>query len=420
MKVEFFGGGGKVSYDAKAERIYSQVQQARHDLTVNGVHHLHGAEVWRAYQLEFYIPFPQVDQLRLWVGYGNGSSGKTTDAEFFVNNFSLVRVADPPGADAAAPHPIGAVEPRGTLIPLGGRWFYEASAGETQPPKSFNHANAERLLYHDNVYSAPFAGNTSATLRAGDLDLMGNIVSHDQPVLDNVTIRFDATAMIIHTMGLPNHPTGKFPNYGFGEDGNPNYIQEQDDTYYIPLNPTPNPRRFVTTLNNSNHALPMGPIGIAVNGIVFFNPFDMGNQDATNLMDLCCGHPNQDGQYHYHKYPICINSPWADNGTGPSPLIGWAFDGYPIYGPYQSTDVMAKDVKGPDALNDFNIHYDKDRGWHYNVTPGKFPYLIGGYWGTEDSRDKHGPGGPMGGGGGFGGPPGRGGQGRPPFGPPPF
>jgi hypothetical protein len=152
----------------------------------------------------------------------------------------------------------------------------------------------------------------------------------------------------------------------------------------------------------------MGPIGIALNGVVFFNPFDLGNQDATDLMDRCCGHPQQQGVYHYHKYPICLNSPWDDQGTGHSALIGFAFDGFPLYGPYESKDVMAKDITGEHALNDFNLHFDPQRGWHYHVTPGKFPYLLGGYWGTEDSRDRQRP--PMGGmrnGGGNGGGPGN-------------
>ncbi len=52
-------------------------------------------------------------------------------------------------------------------------------------------------------------------------------------------------------------------------------------------------------------------------------------------MDRCCGHPDPDGTYHYHKYPICMKSPWADDGTDHSPLIGFAFDGFPIYGPYE-------------------------------------------------------------------------------------
>ena len=82
------------------------------------------------------------------------------------------------------------------------------------------------------------------------------------------------------------------------------------------------PAAPVAPHENSNHALPMGPIGVAVNGVVFFNPFDAGSEDATDLTDLCCGHPTPDYEYHYHKYPICINSPWADNGQGPSPVIG--------------------------------------------------------------------------------------------------
>jgi len=191
-------------------------------------------------------------------------------------------------------------------------------------------------------------------------------------------------------------------------------------TYYIPLEPKENPNHAVTTTDNSNHALPMGPIGIAINGVVFFNPFDAQSTDATDLMDRCCGHPAPDGQYHYHKYPICVNSPWADEGKEHSPLIGFAFDGFPVYGPYVAKDLMAKDATGDQGLNDFNIRNDPDRGWHYQVTPGKFPYIIGGYWGTEDPRDvlRGGPGG-MGGRGGRNGPPGGGRMGGSPGGGPP-
>ena len=32
-------------------------------------------------------------------------------------------------------------------------------------------------------------------------------------------------------------------------------------------------------------------------------------------------------------------------------------------------------------LNAFNVHKDAERGWHYHVTPGKFPYIIGGFAG---------------------------------------
>jgi hypothetical protein len=47
---------------------------------------------------------------------------------------------------------------------------------------------------------------------------------------------------------------------------------------------------------------------------------------------------------------------------------------------------MAKDDKEK-PLDDFNMRHDDDRGWHYNVTPGKYPYTIGGFAGTPDARN---------------------------------
>jgi hypothetical protein len=380
IRVEFFGQGGKISYDAKGQSIWPIIQQERKDFTVNGVHHVGGAAVWRTYQLDFYLPFPQVDTVNLIVSFAHGQADRPLASEFFITDFSLIRLPDPTGPDTAQP---ADWQPQGTPILIAGRWFYDAPPGQTAIPDQFNSSNADRLLYKDSQWSAPFASQTSAYLRAGDKDLQGNIALIDRPILDNVTIRFDSTSMIIHTHGLPNHPTGKFPQFF----GNPNYIQEQDETFYIPLTPRINPDHIATAKDNSNRALPMGPIGVAVNGVVFFNPFDANSQDATDLMDRCCGHPSPDNLYHYHKYPICMNSPWSDDGKEHSPLIGWAFDGFPIYGPYAAPNIMAKDITGDYALNDFNIHYDDQRGWHYQVTPGKFPYIIGGYWGYPDPRD---------------------------------
>lgn len=435
MKVEFFGDGGRTAYDGKLKQLFPIIQQARRDLSVNGDLRVGGAAVWRDYVLNFYVPFPQVDRVKLTVsctggggipantpeppvpasgGFRRGPQPKLLDTAghaFLITDFSLLRLPEP--ASAGRKDAPAAAHWPDHLLPLGGRWFYAARPGETQPPALFDHTNAERLLYRDGPNGqceVPFFENMSATLRAGDKDLAGDTVTADRLVADNVTVRFDAGSMILHTHGLPNHPTGRFPEEGFGPSFNPNAIQEQDETFYIPLDPKVNPGHFALAGNKSNGALNMGPIGVAVNGVVFFNPFDAGMMDATSLMDRCCGHPNPFGQYHYHKYPICLNSPWADEGNAHSPLIGWAFDGFPIYGPYESANIMAKDETGPAALNAFNIHYDPARGWHYHVTPGKFPYLIGGYWGVVDNRDIRRPRG--------NGPPPGGGP--PPEGPPPF
>jgi hypothetical protein len=153
----------------------------------------------------------------------------------------------------------------------------------------------------------------------------------------------------------------------------------------FPVEPKKSDSAIAMTQGNANRALNMGPTGFAVNGVVFYNPFDAGMTDASRIMDRCCGHPSPDYMYHYHKYPICVNTPFADKGQGHSPVIGFGQDGFPVYGPYETNGVMAKDVTS-NKLNDFNAHFDEQRGWHYHATPGKFPYMIGGYMGTVSNR----------------------------------
>jgi len=248
-------------------------------------------------------------------------------------------------------------------------------------------ANSDRLFYRDDRLENPFAGNMTAWLRKGFLDEEGRVVTEDRFVPDNVTVEFDGSDYLtIHARNIPNHPTARFPDT-YGTQGyNPSYIQEHDYAWKLPLVPHLRKDPLAVDTQNSSMALPMGAIGVAINGVVFYNPFDAGMQDASGIMDRCCGHPSPDNRYHYHKYPICVNTPFVDKGEGHSPLIGFAFDGLPIYGPYESAGTMAKDSTDH-PLNAFNAHYDDVRGWHYHVTPGKFPYVIGGYFGEPVMSD---------------------------------
>ena len=50
------------------------------------------------------------------------------------------------------------------------------------------------------------------------------------------------------------------------------------------------------------------------------------------------------GQYHYHGLPKCVTKQ-VDTATGPSHIIGIAFDGYPIYG---DRDIAGKQLTSTD------------------------------------------------------------------------
>jgi uncharacterized protein (TIGR03437 family) len=77
-----------------------------------------------------------------------------------------------------------------------------------------------------------------------------------------------------------------------------------------------------------------------------------------HTFDKCLGHQPNNGAYHHHAHPICLRAQLDDNlitvstsrngttykeKTAPwkhSPILGWAFDGYPIYGPYGYSDPL--------------------------------------------------------------------------------
>jgi hypothetical protein len=309
-------------------------------------------------------------------------------SEFYVTEFALVPIPAPEDAPKVVQRDKRPTPSLKSPIPLGGRWYYDPEDGMKERPSTLvvTAKNARRLYYTDNQLSNPFAENMTAWLRKGHLDIRGKVVEEDRFVPDNVVLEFNGgKELIVHTRNLPNHPTAMFPDGRGIIDGNPNYIQESDRTYYLPLEPVKNTKAAAMNKTNSNRALPMGPIGFAINGVAFFNPFDMDGVDAVDLMDRCCGHPSPDYMYHYHKYPVCVKSPFVDDGDGHSPLIGFALDGFGIYGPYVAKGLMAKDDK-VNPLDSFNMRYDAERGWHYHVTPGRYPYIIGGFGGEVDAR----------------------------------
>jgi hypothetical protein len=110
--------------------------------------------------------------------------------------------------------------------------------------------------------------------------------------------------------------------------------------YKITRNPTQN------TGTPTNVGL--GHIGVWTNGVSIFNVSDgmsYNNQGVWNRnayfwegvsFDSCLGHPAPNGEYHHHVSPACLYD--ENDSTHHSPIIGYAFDGFPVYGGYAYTN----------------------------------------------------------------------------------
>jgi len=136
----------------------------------------------------------------------------------------------------------------------------------------------------------------------------------------------------IKSDGLPDHQPGQFPN-----SGNPHSISSKSYIFEVPLKPRKAGRS--TELGHQN-------FGVALNGV----PFDaltaeFWNRDRSsgwniealsgklNLgLDRHNAHVQPDGAYHYHGLPTGLleQFPYRDKPA----LLGYAADGFPIYGPY--------------------------------------------------------------------------------------
>jgi hypothetical protein len=199
--------------------------------------------------------------------------------------------------------------------------------------------------------------------------IQGNSTPINETTLANVqTVQYSNNWVYVTTTGVPSYITGPFM------DGNPSLATNQNAIFKMPLNPTQN----TGTLTNTTG----GNIGIFVNGVALFDYRD-GVAWNSNTNSLCGGLPgmspcpggpgasfswNRDaipaekagfdcskghpamGNYHHHQNPsafkldltvisnVCdlydADGLYVIDSTVHSPLIGYAYDGFPIYGAY--------------------------------------------------------------------------------------
>jgi hypothetical protein len=193
------------------------------------------------------------------------------------------------------------------------------------------------------------------------------VQGNSTPIQDNVaanvqSVQYSDTWVYVTTNGIPAYVTGPFM------DGNPSLATDQNAIFKFPLTPTPNTGTPTATSG--------GNIGVFINGVALFDYRDgvswnnnsqaegggpiMGppgqgvwNRDAVVAeregFDCAKGHPAM-GNYHHHQNPsafdldlvelsdVCnlydADGLYVINPNEHSPLLGFAYDGYPIYGAY--------------------------------------------------------------------------------------
>lgn len=198
------------------------------------------------------------------------------------------------------------------------------------------------------------------------------------------SITVEGDFVYIKTNGLPDHKSPYYQGTSWSDkyeayngtnskwSQNPNKIASSAFTFKIPLNPA---------VNSSHAATPLGPIGVSLNGIPFFNQYAGPSQPLTNEInsfDQYNGHPQQQGVYHYHVEPLYLTS-----SKGKDVLLGFLLDGFPVYGPTENGAAVTNT-----QLDTFHGHThatsDYPNGiYHYHITSAD-PYINGsGFYGTS-------------------------------------
>jgi hypothetical protein len=201
------------------------------------------------------------------------------------------------------------------------------------------------------------------------------------------SVTSDGTYITIKTKDLPDHKSAYYPTTnalyqaytgttfgGLNFVKNPNSIIEQSATFKIPINP----------VSSANHpATPLGAIGIALNGVPFFNQYaGPNNQELKGEMggfDQFYGHPQQSGVYHYHVEPLHLTTVKSTK----SGLMGFLLDGFPVYGPQEETGSAVTNANLDIYHGHTHATVDYPNGiYHYHFTT-EAPYLNGsGFYGT--------------------------------------
>jgi hypothetical protein len=203
----------------------------------------------------------------------------------------------------------------------------------------------------------------------------------------SLSIARSGAVRVLKTNALPSHTTGVYPisssDDAYTYDRNPNSIKVQNQ---ITLTLAKDP-----TLADAPKCIG-GEVGVSLTGVPIFNGFDATQRDAVanEVQDTFGGHPQVSGMYHYHGISDAVTR--LGTSEGGSTLVGYAFDGFGIYGDLENGTRISTDDLDECHGHSHEIVWDgtKKTLFHYHTTKD-FPYTVGCFRGTSSQN------GPLGG-----------------------
>jgi len=188
----------------------------------------------------------------------------------------------------------------------------------------------------------------------------------------SLTVSSDSTTITMTCNHVPPHATAASYTRPITT-----YIQDVSKTYQIPKDPE---------IAASTTCLPPAVAGIAVNGVAVFSAYSRPCTDAVEDeaigFDVCDGHPQERGYYHYHYKAMCLETTSGSGimvtETTTQELYGVALDGFPIY---NDRDANGASISNSQLDNCHGYDAGDGKGYRYIVN-SEFPYIIGCFKGT--------------------------------------
>lgn len=272
--------------------------------------------------------------------------------------------------------PNGAATSTGTLdcaaLPLGDQ-KYKTSGPSMGYVYECNTPNGSPV-----VTSAPWLNTTNETWDSTQKVAVTGSISFGgsfKETSNGTTRTISGNAEPISPVTAGTFPITAADSDAYQYDRNPNSIDAHTYSFSVPANPTAAASPSCTS---------GGPVGVAMDGAMIYNAFDAAGNDAVarEIQDSCHGHPDGSDVYHYHGWlQVCVTD--AGSATQNSSLLGYAADGYGIYGPWYDGKILtSSDLDECHGTTSTVVWDGKSVSMYHYVSTYDFPYTVACYHGT--------------------------------------